>query len=98
MAERKDLIDIIRDEINLLETKLEELQVQAKLGEMEAREQLQPEIQRMEKELAKAQERLEELTEISQQAFEEARKGLEGAVSELKNGLTRALDVLRSKS
>ena len=98
MAERKDLIDMIREEIDLLETKLDELRVQAKLCEMDAREQLKPELQRMEKELHQAQERLDKLTEVSQQAFAEAHKGLEGAVTELKNGMTRVLDVLRSKS
>lgn len=98
MAERKDIIDIIRGEIDLLETKLEEARVQAKLLEMEARDKLKPEIDRLEKELAAAQERLAKLTDISQQAFAEAQKGLEGAVSELKKGLDRTLDILRSKS
>lgn len=97
MTERKDIIDIIRGEIDLLETKLEEARVQAKLMEMEARDKIKPEIDRIEKDLREAQDRLHKLTDISAQAFEEAHKGLEGAVSELKKGMTRTLNILRSK-
>ena len=91
---KEELITAVQSQLEELRGTVEELKgrahVQAKLGEAEAKEALQPVIDNVEKEINNTKQRLEELEGASQGAIEELKHGAHLAVKALKVAFDKA--------
>ncbi len=94
MTQESELLSALRKEIDKLETRLQELRVKAKLGEMDVREAIKPKIDELETDLKQAQKEFSRLNDVTSEAFDAAKLGVENAVVELSRGLERTLDIL----
>jgi len=74
------------------QTTLEELQVQVKLGSMEVRDKLQPEIDKLEIEMDKAKKEIAKLDDAAEQAWEELKEGANATYESLKDSFKEAVD------
>lgn len=95
--DRTELMSALKAEIELLETKLQELRVQINLAEKETKQRLEPELKRLEDEFHSRRDELQRLSEISRDALGEARKGMETAFKDMHEGFSRAFDILSRK-
>ena len=91
---REEIINAVQSQADEVKNKFEELkgraQVQAKLGEAEAKEVLQPVIDDVEKEVNNTKQKLEELKSASQEALEELNHGAQLAVKALQTSFDKA--------
>ena len=93
---REEIINAVQSQADEVKAKFEELkgraQVQAKLGEAEAKEAFQPVIDDVEKEMNNTVQKLEELKGVSEDALEELKHGAELAVKALQTSFDKATD------
>jgi len=93
---REEIINAVQSQADEVKAKFEELkgraQVQAKLGEAEAKEALQPVIDDVENEINNTTQKLEELKGVSEDALEELKHGAELAVKALQTSFDKAAD------
>ena len=96
MTNREEMINAMQSQADEVKAKFEELkgraQVQAKLGEAEAKEALQPVIDDVEREVNNTKQKLEELKSASEEALEELNDGVRLAVKALRASFDRAAD------
>ena len=88
--QRQDYIEQIEGRIADLNARLEKLQLQAKLAEMEYREDVQAEIDRFQARRDELSETLEKLQKAGEDAWEELRAGAELALESMKDALQKA--------
>ena len=93
---KEEIINAVQAQADEVKAKFEELkgrtQVQAKLGEAEAKEAIQPVIDDVEKEVNNTKQKLEELKGSSEEALEELRHGAQLAVKALQASFDKAVD------
>lgn len=93
---KEELITAVQNQVDELKQKFEELrgraQVQAKLGQAEAREALQPVIKDVETKMNTAQKQLEQLRSASGDAAEDIIHGAHVAVKALQVAFDKAAD------
>lgn len=88
--QRQDYIEQIEGRIADLNARLEKLQLQAKLAEMEYREDVQAQIDRFQARRDELSETLEKLQKAGEDAWEELRAGAELALESMKDALQKA--------
>ena len=93
---KEEIINAVQSQADEVKAKFEELkgraQVQAKLGEAEAKEALQPVIDDVEKEVNNTKQKLEELKGASEEALEEVKHGARLAVKALQRSFEKAAE------
>ena len=79
-------------EVEILEwkTKMEEMQVQMELGSMEARQKLEPELNKLELQYDKVVAEVEKIDEATEYAWEEIKSGLSDSLATLKKSFNNA--------
>ena len=76
MINKDEIIKSIQDEIDVLHTKFDELKVQANLGKQELKQTLQPDISKIESQLADIGKRYKQLSQVSEDALGDLKEGL----------------------
>ena len=76
MINKDELIKSFQDEIEVLHTKFDELKVQASLGKQELGQIIQPEISKIESQLADIGKRYKQLSKVSEDALGDLKEGL----------------------
>ncbi|MCF8106123.1 MAG: hypothetical protein K9K64_11610 [Desulfohalobiaceae bacterium] len=87
---KEEYIEMLEDRIAGLNERLEKLQLQAKLAEMEYREDLQSEIKRFQAKRDEITEILERMQKAGEGAWGELRKGAEQSFEAMKDALQKA--------
>ena len=87
---KQEYIEMLQNRIADLNEKLEKLQLQAKLAEMEYREDLQSEIKRFQAKRDEITEILERMQKAGEGAWGELRKGAEQSFESMKDALKKA--------
>ncbi len=90
MSSREETVENLKLKLDEWNTKIEELEVQAKLAEMQNREKFESEITRMKQKRDEIRDRLEKLPESGEKAFEELRGGAEQAWDALSDAYQKA--------
>jgi len=90
MSNRQEYIDKLKLKLDEWNAKIDEMEVQAKLAEMENREKYESEIARFKAKRDEIQNRLETMRHSSEQAFEELRQGAEQAWDSLWDAYKKA--------
>ncbi len=90
MSSREETVENLKLKLDEWNTKIEELEVQAKLAEMQNREKFESEITRMKQKRDEIRDRLEKLPESGEKAFEELRGGAEQAWEALSDAYQKA--------
>ncbi len=88
--QRQDYIEQIEGRIADLNARLEKLQLQAKLAEMEYREDIQAQIDRFQARRDELSQTLEKLQKAGEDAWGELRTGAELALESMKDALQKA--------
>ena len=88
--EKEKLLEMLKDEMGQWRTRLDELKVQASLGQSELKDILRPEIERIEEELVKVEGKMKELQSASEGALDEFRHGAERALKVMKESFEKA--------
>ena len=96
MSTKDEVFNAIQSQAGEIQAKFEELkgraEVQAKLGEAEAREVFQPFIDDVEREISSATQKLDDFKNSSEEAAEEIRHGANLAIKALRVAFDKAVD------
>ncbi|MCH7868430.1 MAG: hypothetical protein IH881_12095 [Myxococcales bacterium] len=96
MSTKDEVFNAIQSQVGEIQAKFEELkgraEVQAKLGQAEAREAFQPLIDNVEREIKKTTQKIDELKNSSEEANEEIRHGANLAIKALGIAFDKAAD------
>ena len=76
MSNKDEIIKSFQDEIEVLHTKFDELKVQANLGKQELEQIMQPEISKIDSQLADIGKRYKQLSQVSEDALGDLKEGL----------------------
>jgi hypothetical protein len=87
---KEKLIELTKREMQIWQTRLDELKVQARLGKSELHEILQPEIKKIEQELHKVEERVGQLQRASEGALEDIKHGADVALEAIQKSFKKA--------
>lgn len=90
MNSREKTVENLKLKLDEWNTKIDELEVQARLAEMQNREKFEAELTRMKQKRDEIKDRLEDLPESGQKAFEEFRQGAEQAWDVLSDAYQKA--------
>ncbi len=90
MVTKEDIIKTFEEQINLIQTKLDELKVQASLGKSELKQTIEPEINKLESQLSEAGKRFKELSGISEDALGDLKEGLGKALESISEAIKNA--------
>ncbi len=90
MASREEVVQELKDKLDEWNAKLDELKLQAKLGEMENREKLDMEFADYQARKDDILARLEKMRSSSEEAFTDLRHGAEQAFEALKESFFNA--------
>ena len=88
--DKKTVEQQLEEEIKKLQTKADEVKVQAHLAGMDAKDKAQPYIDKLEQDLAKAKKEWNELGEASEGAWDELSKGLRLSFKAMKKSAEKA--------
>jgi chromosome segregation ATPase len=88
--EKEKLIETMKNEMQIWRTKIDELKVQAKLGQSELQEILQPEVNNIEQELGKVEERVNQLQNASEGALDDIKHGADLALKAMQQSFEKA--------
>jgi len=88
--EKEEFIEITKNEMQIWHTRLDELKLQAKLGQSELHEILQPEINKIEQELGKVEERVKQLQGASEGALDDIKHGADIALKAIQQSFEKA--------
>jgi len=80
----------LEEEVTQWKTKIDEMRVQMELGSMEARQKLEPELNKLEVQHDKVVAELERLDEATEYAWEEIKDGVSNSFATLKNAFNNA--------
>ncbi|MGB5693738.1 MAG: hypothetical protein WBM43_14115 [Flavobacteriaceae bacterium] len=89
-SKKTDFKAKLEAEILEWKTKMDEMKVQMELGSMEARQKLEPELNKLELQYDKVVAELEKLDEASEYAWEEIKNGVSDSVATLKKAFNNA--------
>jgi len=96
MSTKDEVSNAIQSQASEIQAKFEELkgraEVQAKLGQAEAREVFQPLIDSVEREMKNATQKIDELKNSTEEANEEIRHGANLAIKALRVAFDKAAD------
>ncbi len=96
MSTKDEVFNAIQSQASEIQAKFEELkgraEVQAKLGQAEAREVFQPLIDSVEREMKNATQKIDELKNSTEEANEEIRHGANLAIKALRVAFDKAAD------
>ena len=90
MSSRQEAVDKLKSKLDEWNTKIDALEVQAKLAEMENRGKYESEIARLKQKRDELRETLEKMPESGEKAFEELRSGAEQAWEALSDAYKKA--------
>jgi uncharacterized coiled-coil DUF342 family protein len=90
MPSRQETVEKLKLKLDEWNAKIDELQVQARLAEMQNREKYESEIARMKEKRDELKHTLDSMPESGQKAFEEFQKGAEQAWEALSDAYNRA--------
>lgn len=88
--EKEKLIEMMKNEMQIWRTRLDEIKVQAKLGQSELQEILQPEVNKIEQELGKVEERVNQLQSASEGALDDIKHGADLALKAMQQSFEKA--------
>jgi len=88
--EKEKLTEMIKNEMQIWHTRVDELKVQAKLGQSELNEILQPEINKIEQEMGKLEQRVKQLQSTSEGALDDIKHGADIALKEIQQSFEKA--------
>lgn len=92
MSSRQETLDKLKLKLDEWNTKIDELEVQAKLAKMQNREKYESEIARLKQKRNELRDTLEKMPESGEKAFEELRTVAEQAWEALSDAYNRARD------
>lgn len=95
MSSRQEVVDKLKSKLDEWNTKIDALEVQAKLAEMENRGKYESEIARLKQKRDELREPLEKIPESGEKAFEELRSGAEQAWEVLSDAYKKAKSQFR---
>ena len=90
MRTREEYIQNLKDKLDELNSKIDQLQLQGKLAEMESRQDYEQHIQRFTAKRDEILNRLQEMRHSSDEAWEDLRKGIDQAWSHLREAFDQA--------
>ncbi|MGM0760849.1 MAG: hypothetical protein ACQEUB_14290 [Thermodesulfobacteriota bacterium] len=90
MSSREETVENLKLKLDEWNTKLDELEVQAKLAEMQNRKKFESEMARMKQKRDEIRDTLDKLPESGEKAFEELRTGAEQAWDVLSDAYQKA--------
>jgi uncharacterized coiled-coil DUF342 family protein len=90
MSSRQETVEKLKLKLDEWNAKIDELEVQAKLAEMQNREKYESEIARLKQKRDELRETLDKMPESGEKAFEELRTGAERAWDVLSDAYTKA--------
>ena len=90
MASREEYIEQLKEKLDEWNAKLDELKLQAKLGEMENREKLELEFENYQARRDEVRAKLEKMRASGEDAFQDLRQGAEQAFEALKESFHNA--------
>jgi lipid II:glycine glycyltransferase (peptidoglycan interpeptide bridge formation enzyme) len=90
MDSRQDYLEKLKLKLDEWNAKIDELEVQAKLAEMENREKYESELARLKKQRDELIDRIDKMRDSGEKAFEELRAGAEQAWDSLAEAYKRA--------
>jgi ribosome-associated translation inhibitor RaiA len=90
MLNKEELIQKFQHEIDILHTKLDELKVQAQLGQNELKQAINPEINKIESQISAAKKRFKQLTNVSDDALGDIKQGLTMALESIAESIKSA--------
>ena len=90
MNSRQDYIQKLKLKLDEWNAKIDELEVQAKLAEMENREKYEAELSRLKEKRDELKDKIENMSESGEKAFEELRTGAEKAWESLSEAFNNA--------
>ena len=88
--EKEKLVEMTKNEMRIWRTKLDELKVQARLGQSELQETLKPEISKIEQELGKVEERVKQLQGASGEALDDIKRGADVTLKAIQQTFEKA--------
>lgn len=89
-SKKTDFKAKLEAEILEWKTKMDEMKVQMELGSMEARQKLEPDLNKLELQYDKVVAELEKLDEATEYAWEEIKNGVNDSVATLKKAFNNA--------
>ena len=95
MSSRQEVVDKLKSKLDEWNTKIDALEVQAKLAEMENRGKYESEIARLKQKRDELRETLEKMPESGENAFEELLSGAEQAWEVLSDAYKKAKSQFR---
>ena len=90
MDSRQDYLERLKLKLDEWNAKIDELEVQAKLAEMENREKYESELARLRNQRDELADRIDKMRDAGEKAFEELRAGAEQAWESLADAYKRA--------
>jgi uncharacterized coiled-coil DUF342 family protein len=97
MTSRQETVDKLKIKLDEWNTKIDELEVQARLAEMQNREKYESEIARLKEKRDELKDTLDNMPDSGHKAFEELRTGAEQAWDALSEAYNRARDQFKEK-
>lgn len=88
--EKEKLVEMMKNEMQNWRTRLDELRVQARLGQAEMRQVVQPEIEKIEQELRKVEEQAKQLQSASDNALDDIKRGVDTALKAIQESFGKA--------
>lgn len=92
MGNRHEYVESLKKKLDDWNAKIDELEVKAKLAEMENRSKYESEISNLKKQREEIKEKIDQMPQSSEKAYEELRKGVERAWDVLGDAYKKAKD------
>ncbi|MDZ7762427.1 MAG: hypothetical protein U5L00_19535 [Desulfovermiculus sp.] len=90
MRTREEYIQDLKERLDELNNKIDELQLQGKLAEMESKQEYEQHVQKFTAKRDEILDRLQKMRNSSDEAWEDLRKGVDQAWSHLKEAFDQA--------
>lgn len=88
--DKEKMIELMENEMKTWQTRLDEMKVQAKLGQSELQEILQPEINEIEQQLGKIEKQANQLKSASEDALGDIKHGADIALKAIQQSFEKA--------
>lgn len=90
MESRHEYVEKLKQKLDEWNAKIDELEVKAKLAEMENRSKYESQLEQLKQHRDEIKEKINKMPESSEQAYRDLRKGIEGAWESLTDAYHKA--------
>lgn len=95
MENRNEYVESLKKKLDEWNAQIDELEVKAKLAEMENRSKYESQLSKLKKQREEIREKIDQMQQSSGKAYEELRKGVEGAWEILGDAYNKAKSQLK---